>query len=1025
MFSRAFVPAVCSLLVLSVLLVPTPARASEGYLAGISVYGQDDDGNGRIDVVLILVSVAVYTPGPFVLSVQLLGAPEPQTRTVNLPIGTTVVPVAFSGAAFRALGTDGPYPFMVDLYDASGRILLSSNAAATPAWTASDFDPAGAVVASLQTPWFRDTDGSGLVDTMQLNYTLAVTVAGTYRLRAQVANETGDVLVAGWDRVTVAAGSVSGHVSLDVRPVAAAGIDGVLNVTLTLFATLGLQDVAVSSASVLTPAVASAGFDTAWARFLPGVTDEGRDTNGDGLLEAIVVHAPVHLDRPATVTVSGNISTGPDWYQAVDGASLPTALPAGDAVVDVVYGATWILWNANGDGPYMGNLTLTVAGLPEYADHETFTTAPYAYADLADTAGRSDPTKWTYILVDTDYDGLAEWLDVAVTLTASRAGDYFLETAMYTWEGGALPYVSQAQYVHLEPGTRYVTVRFPGIAGNRMVVNDIDSSFERLDSSEPLGGWGFGWGPGLNPAVFHGRPVAYLNGTVATTTGVPAAAVVIAADPMNGFSLSAQTSNAGHYSLPLYDGSFSVLAQSLEDPRASVVETATLSGDTPQNFTLPASTFAASYDATLAAWNTAALDTTLDFGTASAAARFYADLFGNFDGYADANELGFYARYPANPLLPGRFPSATSLAAADGLTLRVDGRELAPGSAQVASVTGAGPVASSDPVSVTLTYALQGPAIPAAGSHIVSVAVPPETRSASDVVHLSLPAAAAWSAGNASQDAVLTQSGPGAWTLDPQSPVELGAMASSAWIRTWDRDPIAPSAAATGPAQVERGLPATFRSAGSTDNVGIVNTTWTVRANGTTVHGYAEAFTWAPTQIGTFDVGVRVRDAGGNFDDANVTLVVVDTTPPSAPSGLTADAASKGGSPVVYLTWSPVSADDLAAYRVYRSADNGATFQLLGTTGGTRAAYADNATSAGTTYVYRVTALDRYGNEGSPSVTAQAVVPASGGTAAASDLGLGIAIGAGIVGVAAAVAVVLLLRRLKKAQPPGEAPPKP
>ncbi len=1023
MFSRVFVPAVCSLLVLSVLLVPTPARASDGYLGGMSVYGQDVNGNGRIDVVLVLVSVEVYEPGPFVLAAGLVGAPEPQIRTVNLPIGTTAVPVAFSSAAFLALGTDGPYSIMVDLYDGPGRVLLSSNPVATPAWTASDFDPAGAQVASLQTPWFRDMDGSGLVDAMQLNYTLAVTVAGTYRLRAQVANETGAVLVAGWDRVTVAAGSVSGCVSVDVRSVAAADMNGILNVTLTLFATLGLQDVAVSSAFVLTPAVASAGFDAPWARLLPGVTDEGVDTNGDGVFEAIVVHAPVHLERPATVTVSGNITWGSEYYEAVDGASLPTALPAGDAVVEVLFQATWIRWGSYWDGPYPGNLTLTVAGLPGYADHEAFTTSPYAMADLADAAARSDPSIWTYTLVDTNYDGLAEWLDVPVTLTASRAGDFFVKTSMYTWEGGLTPYVSQAQYVHLEPGTRYVTVRFPGIAGNRMVVNDIDAQFDRLDSLEPSGGWGFGWGPGLNPAVFHGRPVAYLNGTVATTTGVPAAAVVVAADPANLFSLSAQTDNAGNYSLPLYDGTFSVLTQRLEDPHESVVESVTVSGDTPQNFALPASTIATAYDAAMSTWNTASLDTTFYFGTASAAARFYADLLGNFDGYADANELGFYARYPAAPMLPGTYPMATALAPAAGLTLRVDGRQLAPGAAQVASVTGAGPVASSDPVSVALTYALQGPAIPAAGSHLVSVALPPETPSVSDGLSLRLPAAAAWSAGNASSDALLSQSGPGAWWLDPQIPAELGAMASSAWIRTWDRDPIPPTAAAAGPARVERGLPATFQSTGSTDNVGIVNRTWTVRANGTTVHGYAGAFTWTPTQIGTFDVGVRVRDAGGNFDDANVTLQVVDTTPPSAPSGLTADVASKDGSPVVYLSWSPVSADDLAAYRVYRSEDNGATFDLRGTTDGTRAAYADNATSAGTTYVYRVTALDRYGNEGSPSVTAQAATPTPSAPVAASDLGLGIAIGAGVVGAVAAVAIVLLLRRRRGEKPPTGSPP--
>jgi chitodextrinase len=99
-----------------------------------------------------------------------------------------------------------------------------------------------------------------------------------------------------------------------------------------------------------------------------------------------------------------------------------------------------------------------------------------------------------------------------------------------------------------------------------------------------------------------------------------------------------------------------------------------------------------------------------------------------------------------------------------------------------------------------------------------------------------------------------------------------------------------------------------------------------------------------------------------------------DTTAPAAPSAVAAVAAN--GS--VALDWADNVEPDLAGYRLYRTTGTAAwpTTPVASPTG---SAFTDTGVVNGTTYQYRVTAVDSAGNESAPS----AVVTASpaGGTA--------------------------------------------
>src|SRR5919106_4307479 len=105
-----------------------------------------------------------------------------------------------------------------------------------------------------------------------------------------------------------------------------------------------------------------------------------------------------------------------------------------------------------------------------------------------------------------------------------------------------------------------------------------------------------------------------------------------------------------------------------------------------------------------------------------------------------------------------------------------------------------------------------------------------------------------------------------------------------------------------------------------------------------------------------------IRDLG-----TNTQYGPVDTTPPKAPSGLTASAAS---ATQVNLSWTPSSSTDVVAYEIFR---NSASLTNVGNV----TSHADTTVSPSTSYSYQVRARDGAGNVSGFSNTATVTTPAA------------------------------------------------
>ena len=220
-------------------------------------------------------------------------------------------------------------------------------------------------------------------------------------------------------------------------------------------------------------------------------------------------------------------------------------------------------------------------------------------------------------------------------------------------------------------------------------------------------------------------------------------------------------------------------------------------------------------------------------------------------------------------------------------------------------------------------------------------------------------------------------------------------------IQTDMNNPVTPSAPDTTPPTAPTGLAATAAGAGQ------INLNWTASSDNVGVSEYrvercqgpgCTNFTQVATASGTSfnDTGlaastdyryrVRAADAATNLSPYSAiatatTTAAPDTTPPTAPTGLTATAA---GSTQINLAWT-ASTDNVGVtgYRVERCQGAGCTnFSQVGTPVG--ASYNDTGLSASTTYRYQVRATDAAVNLSAYSAIAEATT----GTAPPTPSGL-------------------------------------
>ncbi|SFS05099.1 hypothetical protein SAMN05421771_1033 [Granulicella pectinivorans] len=123
-------------------------------------------------------------------------------------------------------------------------------------------------------------------------------------------------------------------------------------------------------------------------------------------------------------------------------------------------------------------------------------------------------------------------------------------------------------------------------------------------------------------------------------------------------------------------------------------------------------------------------------------------------------------------------------------------------------------------------------------------------------------------------------------------------------------------------------------------------------------------YTYTAQRISNVELGGRALQLRSE-PTSTISVALRDTFPPAPPRGLESVPGSLNGKATLDLSWEANTESDLAGYRVYRVdlADPFSTPRLLTPEPLTEPAFRDTAVLPHHRYRYRVTALDRSGNE--------------------------------------------------------------
>ena len=192
-------------------------------------------------------------------------------------------------------------------------------------------------------------------------------------------------------------------------------------------------------------------------------------------------------------------------------------------------------------------------------------------------------------------------------------------------------------------------------------------------------------------------------------------------------------------------------------------------------------------------------------------------------------------------------------------------------------------------------------------------------------------------------------------------------------------DTTPPSTSITAPANGATVSGTTSVTASASDNVGVTKVEFyldSVLQSTSTVAPYSWSWNTTTAVNGAHTLNSKAYDAAANVGtSANVSVTVsnvADTTPPTAPSNLTAATPTSGNTKrKINLSWT-ASTDNVgvSGYRIWRATSSAGPFTQIATT--TTTSYGDGGLVTGTTYWYYVTAYDAAGNVSAASNTASA-----------------------------------------------------
>jgi len=415
---RALLPVVLgALLFASALETPAGAAGTGTLQAPHSDAGVDTNGDSLFNFLRINVSVRITSPGTFVIGVVLkddldLGTLTESSLTASLAAGNLTVSLLLDGPDIYNGGVDGPYYAHITLASEYGEV-LSTDLHRTAAYRFTDFQPYAAAFVPPQSERTWDNDSDGLVNWIDLGFTLDVATAGAYTLSSLLTDSSYTVSVRWTQTVRLNPGRSTLHQLFLGYPMRVVQKSGPYLVTNSLTDSRGTE---IGFLFVTTRAYDYAVFEGPPAVLAPPHADRAVDTDGDGLYDVLRIDVNLSVEMAGQYSLRGQLFGGSGFL--ITETAITLSLGAGRVAAPLTFDG-WTLFESATNGPYSVKLQVyDSSGL--LLSEGTHATAAYSYTDFEPRLLYLDPPHEDSG-VDLNGNGKFDFLRVLVHLEVSRS----------------------------------------------------------------------------------------------------------------------------------------------------------------------------------------------------------------------------------------------------------------------------------------------------------------------------------------------------------------------------------------------------------------------------------------------------------------------------------------------------------------------------------------------------------------------------------------------------------------------------
>lgn len=303
-----------------------------------------------------------------------------------------------------------------------------------------------------------DTDipPDGLFDSLVVNLSVNVTQSGDFFLIVTLYDGAGIIYITeAFEVIFLDIGVRQVPISFSGHMIRSSGIDGPYLVDINLFNDMFMM---IDSDVYVTGPYLAQDFATAPAELLPPHFDHGLDTDGDTLLNFLVVDVGVNVSKAGDYEVDVVLFDSGGMI-FIDSVYNYTYLDVGLGTVELRFRG-YAIYLAGVNGPYLMDIMLFDDEW-NLLENGTHITQAYLHTDFEQTPPAEFSPPHSDYGLDEDGDLLFDTLVVDVALDVDEAGPYAVWGDLY--DGTGMVYITFTYFLgDLAPGPQTVELHFPG-----------------------------------------------------------------------------------------------------------------------------------------------------------------------------------------------------------------------------------------------------------------------------------------------------------------------------------------------------------------------------------------------------------------------------------------------------------------------------------------------------------------------------------------------------------------------------------